>query len=156
MEGHVAALMREQADFTGPLIDWQAKGHQVELIGKEKTDGAETYHLEVTLASGSVRHFFLDAEDYLPVRMEATTDFQGTEMEIETIFSDFRQVGELVMAHSIESRPTDAPEGQRLTIETIELDIELSDDLFTRPGDSGDEAGSEEQQADPQDGEDEG
>ncbi len=126
-------LMKEQADFDGPLVDWQAKGHEVEHVGKEDVDGAQAYHLEITLASGDVRHFYLDAKSYLLIRLEAMTEIQGGEMEIETIFSDFRDVDGLMMAHSIESRPKGAPEGQVLTMESIELNVDVDDSLFTMP-----------------------
>jgi outer membrane lipoprotein-sorting protein len=133
MPDEQARLMREQADFDGPLIDWEAKGHQVELVGMEDLEGTEAYHLEVTLDSGDVRSFYLDAESYLLIRLEAKTEIQGTEMEVETIFSDYREVGDLVMAHSIESRPKGAPAGQILTMESIELNIEVDEDFFTMP-----------------------
>jgi hypothetical protein len=133
MPDEQAKLMEEQADFDGPLIDWEAKGHQVALIGKADVDGTEAYHLEVTLASGDIRDFYLDAESYLLLRLEAKAEIQGNEMEIETIFSDYRKVGELMMAHSIESKPIGAPSGQLLTIESIELNIDVEEDLFAMP-----------------------
>jgi hypothetical protein len=126
-------LMREQADFTGPLIDWEAKGHQIELVGREDLDGSEEYHLKVTLDNGNIRHFFLRGEDYLPGRIEATTEFMGNKVDVETIFGDYREVGDVVMAHTIRTGPRGAPEGQVLTIETIELNIDVSDDLFSMP-----------------------
>ena len=133
MPDEQARLMREQADFDGPLIDWEAKGHQVELIGTEDLEGTEAYHLEVILDSGDARDFYLDGESYLLIRLEAKTEIQGTEMEVETIFSDYREVGGLMMAHSIESRPKGAPAGQVLTMESIELNVEVEDDFFAMP-----------------------
>lgn len=133
MQEEYIPLMREQADFTGPLIDWEAKGHQIELVGKEDLDGPEEHHLKVTLDNGNIRHFFLRGEDYLPGRIEATTEFMGQKVDVETIFSDYREVGDVVMAHAIRTGPRGAPEGQVLTIETIELNIDVSDDFFSMP-----------------------
>ena len=126
-------MMKEQSDLPGPLVDWEAKGHQIDLVGRVSEGEVETIHLEVTLESGAIRHYFLDGETYLPSRIEATTEFMGNEVEVETVFSDFRQVGDLVMAHSIATGPIDAPEGQEMLIESIELDVELEDDYFSFP-----------------------
>ena len=63
-----AKNIKEQADFDGPLMDWQDKGHQVELIGLEETDGTEAYKLKVTMANGDVRHHFLDSEYFITIK----------------------------------------------------------------------------------------
>src|SRR5687767_5566352 len=41
-------MMDEQADLDGPLVDSKDKGHTVELVGKEKVEGADVYKLKVT------------------------------------------------------------------------------------------------------------
>ena len=50
-----AAAAVEQTDIEGPLVDWKAKGHAVELVGKEALPGGPAYRLKVTLKSGPVR-----------------------------------------------------------------------------------------------------
>jgi hypothetical protein len=141
-----AQLMREQADLDGPLVDWQEKGHQLELVGKETTGGAEAYHVRAELAGGTVRDFFIDAETSLLVRQEATVMVQGEPMEIETIFSDHRKVGDIVVAHTIESKPKEAPSGQVLKIDSIDIGIEIAEDFFDMPSaglEGADETGGE-------------
>lgn len=128
-----AQLMREQADLDGPLVDWQEKGHQLELVGKETIGVAEAYHVRAELAGGNVRDFFIDAETGLLVRQEATVMVQGEPMEIETIFSDHRNVGGMVVAHTIESKPKEAPSGQVLKIDSIDIGIEIPEDFFDMP-----------------------
>ncbi|MEL7061782.1 MAG: hypothetical protein AAGN46_17280, partial [Acidobacteriota bacterium] len=45
--------VRQQADLEGPLIDYEAKGNQVALVGLETLDdGTEAYHLTVKTESG--------------------------------------------------------------------------------------------------------
>jgi hypothetical protein len=65
--------------------------------------------------------------------METTTTVQGVEMEIETIFSDYKEVGDLMMAHSIENRPKGQPGGQTITIQSVETDADMSDVQFSMP-----------------------
>ena len=128
-----AKNMKEQADFDGPLVDWKDKGHQVELVGMEETEGTEAYKLKVDLANGDVRYHFLDSEYFISIKQEGKTEVQGNEVEFETILSDYKEVKGLMFPHSIESKPKGAPSGQVITIDTIELDGEVSSDLFAMP-----------------------
>src|SRR6266851_1575950 len=60
--------IQEEADTDGPLLDYKAKGNKVELVGKEKVNGKDAYHLKVTLATGTVRNIYLDAETFFPIK----------------------------------------------------------------------------------------
>jgi outer membrane lipoprotein-sorting protein len=128
-----AKNMKEQADIDGPLVDWQEKGHKVELMGLEETEGTEAYKIRIELANGDVRTYYLDSEYFIAIKQEGKTMVQGNEMEFETIFSDYKEVGGLMFPHSIESRAKGSPEGQVITIEEIEVGVDLSEDLFTMP-----------------------
>lgn len=48
--------VEEQADIDGPLVDYKAKGHTVELMGKEKVEGSDAYKLKVTLKNGDTQY----------------------------------------------------------------------------------------------------
>lgn len=135
-----AKNIKEQADFDGPLMDWKEKGNQVELIGLEETDGTEAYKLKVTMANGDVRHHFLDSEYFITIKQDGKTTVQGNEVEFETILSDYKEVGGLMFPHSIESKPKGAPAGQVITIELVEVDIEVGDDAFVMPEKAEEEA----------------
>ncbi|MGB5661426.1 MAG: hypothetical protein WBO54_18290 [Thermoanaerobaculia bacterium] len=128
-----AKNMQEQADIDGPLVDWQEKGHKVELIGLEDVDGTEAYKIKVDLANGDVRYHFLDSEYFITIKHEGKTTMQGNEVEFETILSDYKEVAGLMFPHSIETKPKGAPAGQVITIDEIEVGIEVSDDLFAMP-----------------------
>ncbi len=128
-----AKNMEEQADFDGPLVDWEEKGHQVELVGVEETEGTEAVKLKVTLANGDIRYHFLDSEYYITIKQEGSTTIQGNETEFEVILSDYKEIGGLMLPHSIEQKVKGAPEGQVITIENIELNQEVSDADFKMP-----------------------
>jgi outer membrane lipoprotein-sorting protein len=123
----------ETADVDGPLVGWEESGHTVELLGMEETEGTQAYKLKITLQSGSVQYYFLDSEYFIPIRMEGVREMQGRTVEFETIVSDYKEVGGLMIAHSIEARPKGAPAGQAVTIDLIELNVELADSLFVMP-----------------------
>lgn len=132
MPAHLARDLVEQADLDGPLVGWEEEGHELRLVGRTEVSGAEAYRIDVTLAGGEVRRYFLDAEDYLPIRITGTRTVQGARMEMETSLGDYREVGGLLFPHSI--RAGTASGQQTITIREMELDVDPDPDLFTMPG----------------------
>ncbi len=125
--------MEEQADIDGVLVDYAKKGHTVELAGKEDVDGTPAYKLTVTKKNGQIEHHFVDAEYFLELKVESKRDFQGTEVEMEAVMGDYKEVAGLMMAHSIDQRAKGAPAGQTITIEKIEINAEMPDSRFAMP-----------------------
>ena len=54
-------------------------------------------------------------------------------LEISTVFGDYKEVDGLLFAHSMEMSFAGNPAGQVITIEKIELNVEIDDDRFTMP-----------------------
>jgi len=123
----------DQADLDGALIGWQESGHQVELLGKEETAGTEAYKIKVTKKNGDVEYYFLDSEYYVPIKVEGSSMQQGRMVEFETILSDYKEVGGLMIPHSVEARPKGAPSGQVITIDQVEIDIDIDESTFAMP-----------------------
>lgn len=134
MTGDDLKNVQEQADLDGPLMDYKKKGNTVELAGKEKTAGRDSYHLIVTLKNGGVRHLYLDAGTFLGLRTVAKTTVRGTEVEIESILGDYREVGGLMFPFSIEQHPAgDQGPGQKITFRKIEPNVPVEDAIFKMP-----------------------
>lgn len=125
--------MADQADLDGPLVDSKAKGHQVELVGREKVEGSEAFKLKVTKKSGDVEYYFLDAESYLPVRVEGKRTVRGTEIEGEGTIGDYKEAGGFLWPHSIQNGAKGRPEKQTITIEKIEINPAIDDARFKMP-----------------------
>lgn len=126
-------MMAEQADLDGPLVDWKEKGHKVELVGKEQVEGADAYKLKLTMKNGTVRTYYLDAESYLEIKAEGKRKMRGTEVEGETIFGDYKDVGGLMLAHTLENGAKGSPQRQKMVFEKIEINPDLPDSLFAMP-----------------------
>ena len=123
----------EQSDFDGPLVDYKEKGNQVELLGKESVEGTDAWKLKLTRKNGDVTILYLDAESSLEIKTEAKRMIRGVEMEIESSQGDYKEVGGLLIPHSIESRPKGAPGGQTITFDKIELNPEVPASDFAMP-----------------------
>ena len=131
-------MIEEQADFDGPLMDYKEKGHTVELAGKEQVEGADAYKIKVTLKGGDVRTIYLDAETYLEIKVEAKRTIRGSEVEGESLLSDYKEVGGMMMAHVMESGAKGSPQRQKLVIDKIELNVDAADNLFAMPATAAD------------------
>jgi hypothetical protein len=128
-----AALAAEHADIDGPLVDGKAKGHAVELVGKEALPGGPAHRLKVTLRSGAVRHVWVDAATGLVVRILASRTVRGHELALETTFGDYRETGGVLFAHAIEAGVRDRPRRLRIVVETVEVNPALDEARFRMP-----------------------
>jgi outer membrane lipoprotein-sorting protein len=125
--------VQEQAEFDGPLVDYHTKGHTVELVGKEPVEGADAYKLKVTLQNGDIRYIYIDAAQFLDVKVEGRRKLRGTEVETETALGDYKQVDGVLFPFSIESTIKGTPQKQRISIEKVELNVPIDDTRFTMP-----------------------
>jgi len=136
--GAELADMRDQADLDGALVDYKAKGSTVELVGKEKVNGADAYKLKLTRSSGNVRMIYLDGSTYLDVKEEGHQSIEGKDREVETLISDYRDLDGLKYPFVIQSGLKDATDQQqKLTIEKVELNVPLDAALFKMPSATG-------------------
>ena len=128
-----AAVAAEQADIEGPLVDWKAKGHVVELVGSEALPGGPAHALKVTLKSGGVRRVWVDAATGLVVRTESTRRFRGREVKVEIVFGDYRETAGVAFARSIEAAVEGRPGRLRIVVESVEANPALDDSRFRMP-----------------------
>jgi hypothetical protein len=123
----------EGADFDGELVDWKAKGHTVELLGKESVEGADAWKLKLTKKSGSVTYVYLEADSFLEIRSESKRKMRGSEVESETSYGEYKEVAGLMMPHAMESGPKGGPQRQKMTAEKIEVNVPIDDARFRMP-----------------------
>ncbi|WP_247237496.1 outer membrane lipoprotein-sorting protein [Telluribacter sp. SYSU D00476] len=86
-----AEVVKQQAGELDPfpLFGYKEKGSQIELLGKEKVDRKDTYHLKVTTPAGQVVEQYLDATTYLISKVKVTTmDGQPGEL----FYSDYKDI----------------------------------------------------------------
>jgi hypothetical protein len=123
----------EDADFDGPLINYQKKGHKVEFAGTEPVEGTDTYKLKVTLKSGDVSYYFMDTDYFVPIKIETKRIVRGAEQESETVLGDYKEVAGVYLPHSYESGQKGSPNKSQVTYEKIEANVVLDDSRFKQP-----------------------
>ena len=120
------------ADFDEPLINYRQKGNKVDFAGMDQVEGTSVYKLTVSLPNGDIRHYYMDADSYVPIKMDERRIIRGTEQEFETSLGDYKPVAGWYLPFSIAT----GPKGQdktTVTYDKIEANVPLDDRRFTKP-----------------------
>ncbi len=132
-----AKQMIREADFDGPLVDYKEKGHKVEFVGKAEVEGTEALKLKVTLKDGDVFYAFLDPEYYVELKRVTTQKNRqtGMDVEVQTFFSDYKEVAGVMIPHALRIKGT-GPGEVNFTVEKVEVNVDLDDALFAMPAEA--------------------
>jgi outer membrane lipoprotein-sorting protein len=120
----------EQADIEGPLVDWKAKGHQVELAGHETIGGRDTYKLKVTLKSGVVRYDYIDAKTHYLVRTDTTRQARGRPVQVQTTFGDHKKFKGVLFPRVVEVAAVGRPQKLKVVVSSVEVNPPIDDARF--------------------------
>jgi outer membrane lipoprotein-sorting protein len=132
VDGEEAKSIVETADIDGILFDYKAKGHAVELVGKEDVEGTPAFKLKVTKKDGDVQYHYLDASNYLTIKESSTQSMQGTKVQADNYPSNYKPVNGVLVPFAIETKVN----GQSFTnivIDKIEANVALDDAAFKMP-----------------------
>ncbi len=117
-------------DLTGELVDYKAKGHTAELIGKETIDGKELYKIKLTRKDASISNYFVDPSSWYVTKRTTTKAIQGQEIEIIENFSDFKKSGDgYVYAAAVEQLPM----GMKINYTKVEINTPVDEKVFEKP-----------------------
>jgi outer membrane lipoprotein-sorting protein len=111
-------------DLPGSLIDYKAKGHTVEYLGKQSIQGVEYYKLKLTRNTGKVYTYYLD-KNYLVSQVVSTNVGPNGETEVTTEFSDYRKTPEGYMIAFKRSNGNN-----EIIIDKVEINPKIDDSVF--------------------------
>ncbi|HVZ41154.1 MAG TPA: sialidase [Candidatus Kapabacteria bacterium] len=126
----------DDAAFDDPLFDFAAKKNVVELIGMDQIEGSDVYKLRATLASnGDVRTYYIDADSYVPIKIEVKRVVRGDEREFEIELGDYKQVDGwyLPFAVATGAKGSSTAEKSQIIWDRIEANVPMDDRMFARP-----------------------
>jgi hypothetical protein len=121
------------ADFDGPLVDYQEKGNTVEYMGHDVVDGDDALRLKVTQKNGDIIYYFLDPDTYLEIRKEVQEFIRGAMRESVYEMGSYKSVAGVMYPHSISQGSKANPAAQTTTIEKIEVNVNLENSEFAVP-----------------------
>lgn len=116
---------QSQLDLQTPFLNYAAKGHKVELLGKEKVDKADCYKLKITYKNGKTATIYIDGTTYYRVKSVTMVNANGTDTEVETTYTDFKKTAEgYVFPYS------QTNQGGTITYTSIEVNKPVDEKIF--------------------------
>jgi len=134
-----------QPDLDGPLVDYAAKGTQVEVAGMEKVEDRDTYKLKLTLKNGQAIHVWVDAQTFLESKIEGQPRrLDGVYHPVEIHYRDYRRVSGLQIPFALETKVLPVAETthgvkslpvppEKIAIEKVVVNPNLADSRFSKP-----------------------
>lgn len=98
--------LQTEMDIAGPLVDYIAKGHKAELIGKETVEDNTCYKIKLTTKEGKEMMFWVDATTYLVNQSSVlpTGGKRGAVTEIFTVYKNYKSVDGIQFAHTCQTK----------------------------------------------------
>ncbi len=121
----------EQANLDGELYNYKEKGKDLSLEGKVDIEGKPMYNIKLNDMDGSVKNYYIDAEDFLIKKVTMHMKEQGQEVEVEQNISEYKNVDGVMMPAKIESKN---PMGTAIvTFTDISFNDKIDDTEFQMP-----------------------
>jgi hypothetical protein len=123
---------QNQIDAQNSLIDYKAKGHSVELLGKEDVDGTECFKVKLTHKSGKVETMFLDPKSYYIIKSKSKETANGQEFELETSFSNYKKLSEGIVVPMSVNIPLGPGMSAEMTVSKYEINQPVDETIFKK------------------------
>ncbi len=137
VEPFTAAEARTSAGepgLDGFLIDHEAKGIKVELVGTDEVEGHHAYKLKLGMPDGQTRHLWVDAQSYLELKVEGIPRrLDGKMHSVETYYRDYTSISGLMIPFVLETTVDKVKPARKITVETVVLNPKLEDTAFAKP-----------------------
>lgn len=115
LPAEAVADLQTDLDIAGPLVEYAAKGHKAELLGKDTVDGITCFRIKLTTISGKEIKYWIDTSTFLLVQSATKGGglFSGgrkkvTDVETITLFKDYREEEGILFPHVIEIKNPNA------------------------------------------------
>jgi len=126
-------LGEDAADFTGVLVDYQAKKYKLDYLGTEDIDGTDAHKLRVTRPNGDIVTVYVDPDHFLEIRSVERRVEHGVPVETVTDFGDYEQVDGVFLPFATESGRKGSTDRQKVQFEKVEANPTLAPGLFQFP-----------------------
>jgi len=134
-----------QADLDGFLIDYAAKGTQIELVGREKVEDRDTYKVKLTMKNGEPIHVWIDAQTFLEAKIQGQPRrLDGIYHPVEIYYRDYRPVNGLQIPFALETKVLQVAQTalgvkslpvppEKIVIEKVIVNPNLEESRFSKP-----------------------
>jgi outer membrane lipoprotein-sorting protein len=130
--GPQADMMKRNFEFDSAFLDWQKKGHKIELKGKVTEGGKELFHVVLTQKDAPPLHYYLDATTGLEVKTVMDIEDPTVKGQMETRFADYRNIDGRMIPFTM-TQTLNGQQVAQIRLERIEFNVPLEDALFKLP-----------------------
>ena len=120
MPAEQVKMASSQKTLGSILTNAKKDGYKIELVSKEKLEGADVYLLTVTKPSGEDSKVYVSTTSNFVVKTQSKVQANGQEIDSEVSFSNYKMVNGLAFPHTVE---TANPMGGMMTVETVSVEI---------------------------------
>jgi outer membrane lipoprotein-sorting protein len=131
LQGVQADLIREQAQFDGPLAYAKQRGDKMEVLGKEEIDGAPTWKLAITHGDKTTT-VYLDEKTALERKVSASVNQGDTQLLVESVISDYQPVDGIMVPRKVQTLVGGQTQAT-VTIDKVEFNVPIEDTEFKMP-----------------------
>ncbi len=133
LTGEQEKQVKQMVDsFEDPLLYYKEKGYKLEFLGIEDFEGTKVYKLKLTKKDGKIVYIYLDEETGIEIKAETTVKKGNEDINVETIFSDYKEVQGVLFPFYIESKMGGKTVSQ-ITVETMKLNFPIKKEFFKMP-----------------------
>ena len=124
---------KAQINLANQLMDYKARGHLVEMQGEETVEGIKTFKIKLTnKEDGKLTTYYISIADYTLIKSATDRTLQGQEMEVESYYSDLKEIGGVKFFMARSSR-IEGQEFQSIKFDKIELNVTVDEKIFEMP-----------------------
>jgi hypothetical protein len=130
VEDMPAPMLKQQMsslDPFGALVNYKDKGNTVELVGKEKLDKKDVFHLKVTTKDGQAVDEYLDANTYLISKIKVSVNGQDAQIDM----GDYKTVDGIKMPFTMDM--SNAQGTMSFIVNKATVNTKVDDAIFKRP-----------------------
>jgi hypothetical protein len=133
LSGKPALAMANEADveLESPFINYQNKGHQAILEGKDTVNAISCFKLKFIRSNGEIETYYFDSTNFELVKKSAVS--KNAEMEnamLNTFYSDYGEVNGVKIPYKSISKTDDGQTILSITVEKIEINTPIPDAEF--------------------------
>jgi outer membrane lipoprotein-sorting protein len=124
--------VKDMGNIEGDLWNWQEKGHKLTLTGTQELAGKQVYRLKLAKADGDIDEMYIDTQSFILSKMLRKTSINGSEVELEIYYDDYRNIDGVLLPFKIEQRFNNQT-GMVINIKEIKFNLEVDDKIFDKP-----------------------
>ncbi|MET0634924.1 MAG: hypothetical protein ABWZ25_02785 [Chitinophagaceae bacterium] len=132
MDSVEIAGQRAQTSVISPLFDSKKNGDKLELVGEETVDGAKAWKIKSTDKYGQVVNYYINEANNDLIRSTMTKNINGTNMEEETTYEDYRNVDGVRLPFTLTNKVGGAVT-QLIKVDKYEFNVPVDEKIFDMP-----------------------